>query len=32
MEKLMEPPPIKASKALPKPLDKASKKRGGKFG
>ncbi|KHJ78547.1 u4/U6 small nuclear ribonucleoprotein Prp31 domain protein [Oesophagostomum dentatum] len=30
MEKLMEPPPVKASKALPKPLDKASKKRGGR--
>ncbi|KJH53359.1 snoRNA binding domain protein [Dictyocaulus viviparus] len=29
MEKLMEPPPVKANKALPKPLDKASKKRGG---
>ncbi|KAL6731204.1 hypothetical protein Aduo_002098 [Ancylostoma duodenale] len=30
MEKLLEPPPVKASKALPKPLDKASKKRGGR--
>uniref|UniRef100_A0A0K0CXS6 U4/U6 small nuclear ribonucleoprotein Prp31 n=1 Tax=Angiostrongylus cantonensis TaxID=6313 RepID=A0A0K0CXS6_ANGCA len=30
MEKLMEPPPVKANKALPKPLDKASKKRGGR--
>lgn len=30
LEKLLEPPPVKANKALPKPLDKASKKRGGK--
>ncbi|PAV77337.1 hypothetical protein WR25_08416 [Diploscapter pachys] len=30
MEKLLEPPPVKATKALPKPLDKASKKRGGR--
>lgn len=29
-EKMLEPPPVKASKALPKPLDKASKKRGGR--
>ncbi|KAI1728894.1 snoRNA binding domain, fibrillarin domain-containing protein [Ditylenchus destructor] len=30
LEKLLEPPPVKSSKALPKPLDKASKKRGGR--
>ncbi|CAB3407530.1 unnamed protein product [Caenorhabditis bovis] len=30
MEKMLEPPPVKANKALPKPLDKASKKRGGR--
>ncbi|EFP05279.1 hypothetical protein CRE_29245 [Caenorhabditis remanei] len=29
-EKMLEPPPVKANKALPKPLDKASKKRGGR--
>ncbi|CAI4223173.1 unnamed protein product [Auanema sp. JU1783] len=29
-EKMQEPPPVKHSKALPKPLDKASKKRGGR--
>ena len=30
LEKMQEPPPVKNAKALPKPLDKASKKRGGK--
>ena len=30
LKKLLEPPPVKANKALPKPLEKASKKRGGK--
>jgi len=30
IDKLLEPPPVKDKKALPKPLDKASKKRGGK--
>lgn len=30
LEKMIEPPPVKMHKALPKPLDKASKKRGGK--
>ena len=30
LEKMLEPPPVKSSKALPKPLDKASKKRGGR--
>uniref|UniRef100_A0A8R1DS29 U4/U6 small nuclear ribonucleoprotein Prp31 n=1 Tax=Caenorhabditis japonica TaxID=281687 RepID=A0A8R1DS29_CAEJA len=29
-EKMLEPPPVKSNKALPKPLDKASKKRGGR--
>jgi len=28
--KLMEPPPVKNEKPLPKPMDKASKKRGGR--
>jgi len=30
LEKMLEPPPVKSQKALPKPLDKASKKRGGR--
>nr|CAD2167041.1 unnamed protein product [Meloidogyne enterolobii] len=30
LEKMQEPPPVKNRKPLPKPLDKASKKRGGK--
>ncbi|VDO42974.1 unnamed protein product [Brugia timori] len=30
IEKMLEPPPVKAAKPLPKPLDKASKKRGGR--
>ncbi|TKR92086.1 hypothetical protein L596_006802 [Steinernema carpocapsae] len=30
IEKFLEPPPVKNQKALPKPLDKASKKRGGR--
>uniref|UniRef100_A0A1I7YNS0 U4/U6 small nuclear ribonucleoprotein Prp31 n=1 Tax=Steinernema glaseri TaxID=37863 RepID=A0A1I7YNS0_9BILA len=30
IEKMLEPPPVKNLKALPKPLDKASKKRGGR--
>jgi len=30
LDKMLEPPPVKDKKALPKPLDKASKKRGGK--
>jgi len=30
LNKLLEPPPVKSSKALPKPLDKLSKKRGGR--
>ncbi|KAK0407329.1 hypothetical protein QR680_019138 [Steinernema hermaphroditum] len=30
IEKFLEPPPVKNIKALPKPLDKASKKRGGR--
>lgn len=30
IEKLIEPPQVKNNKALPKPLDKASKKRGGR--
>lgn len=30
IEKMLEPPPVKDKKALPKPLDKASKKRGGR--
>lgn len=30
IEKWLEPPPVKQQKALPKPLDKASKKRGGR--
>lgn len=30
IEKMLEPPPTKSTKALPKPLDKASKKRGGR--
>jgi U4/U6 small nuclear ribonucleoprotein PRP31 len=30
IDKMLEPPPVKDKKALPKPLDKASKKRGGK--
>uniref|UniRef100_A0A0K0EID5 U4/U6 small nuclear ribonucleoprotein Prp31 n=1 Tax=Strongyloides stercoralis TaxID=6248 RepID=A0A0K0EID5_STRER len=30
IEKLLEPPPVKNIKALPKPIDKASKKRGGR--
>jgi U4/U6 small nuclear ribonucleoprotein PRP31 len=30
IEKMVEPPPVKFQKALPKPLDKASKKRGGR--
>ena len=30
IEKLLEPPPVKKVKALPKPLDQSSKKRGGK--
>lgn len=30
MEKMLEPPPVKQIKALPKPLDMASKKRGGR--
>jgi U4/U6 small nuclear ribonucleoprotein PRP31 len=30
IDKLLEPPPVKNNKALPKPLDKASKKRGGR--
>lgn len=30
LEKMLEPPPVKMHKALPRPLDKASKKRGGK--
>jgi U4/U6 small nuclear ribonucleoprotein PRP31 len=30
IEKMLEPPPVKQQKALPKPLDKASKKRGGR--
>jgi len=29
-EKWLEPPPTKSSKALPKPIDKSSKKRGGR--
>lgn len=30
IEKMLEPPPVKSQKALPKPLDKQSKKRGGR--
>ncbi|KHN84540.1 U4/U6 small nuclear ribonucleoprotein Prp31 [Toxocara canis] len=30
IEKMLEPPPVKSVKPLPKPLDKASKKRGGR--
>ncbi|MFH4977409.1 hypothetical protein AB6A40_004118 [Gnathostoma spinigerum] len=30
IEKMLEPPPVKSIKPLPKPLDKASKKRGGR--
>lgn len=30
IEKILEPPPVKSTKALPKPLDKQSKKRGGR--
>lgn len=30
IDKMLEPPPVKDKKALPKPLDKASKKRGGR--
>ncbi|CAJ0578150.1 unnamed protein product, partial [Mesorhabditis spiculigera] len=30
IQKELEPPPVKSQKALPKPLDKASKKRGGR--
>uniref|UniRef100_A0A914XY03 U4/U6 small nuclear ribonucleoprotein Prp31 n=1 Tax=Panagrolaimus superbus TaxID=310955 RepID=A0A914XY03_9BILA len=30
IDKMLEPPPVKNNKALPKPLDKASKKRGGR--
>jgi len=30
IDKMLEPPPVKNQKALPKPLDKASKKRGGR--
>ena len=30
IDKLLEPPPVKANKALPRPIDKASKKRGGR--
>ncbi|KAI6233078.1 Pre-mRNA-processing factor 31 [Aphelenchoides fujianensis] len=30
IDKMLEPPAVKTQKALPKPLDKASKKRGGK--
>ncbi|KAL3088659.1 hypothetical protein niasHT_010819 [Heterodera trifolii] len=30
LDKMQEPPPVKNAKPLPKPLDKASKKRGGK--
>jgi len=30
IEKMLEPPPVKSQKALPKPLDKSSKKRGGR--
>uniref|UniRef100_A0A0K0FL88 U4/U6 small nuclear ribonucleoprotein Prp31 n=1 Tax=Strongyloides venezuelensis TaxID=75913 RepID=A0A0K0FL88_STRVS len=30
IEKLLEPPPVKNAKPLPKPIDKASKKRGGR--
>lgn len=30
IDKLLEPPPVKDKKPLPKPLDKASKKRGGR--
>lgn len=30
VEKMLEPPPVKKVKALPKPLDQSSKKRGGR--
>uniref|UniRef100_A0A7E4VU13 U4/U6 small nuclear ribonucleoprotein Prp31 n=1 Tax=Panagrellus redivivus TaxID=6233 RepID=A0A7E4VU13_PANRE len=30
IEKMLEPPPVKNQKALPKPIDKSSKKRGGR--
>ncbi|KAI6182494.1 Pre-mRNA-processing factor 31 [Aphelenchoides bicaudatus] len=30
IDKMLEPPPVKDKRALPKPLDKATKKRGGK--